>query len=148
MDSMVKRRTRDFKDYLEEKIPVTMVPQEIRSGVVKAITKNLEFQTKWDSPYEEKRILSDLPPNLRFSCIEFIHGDQIPDIALFNPRGLSARDPDYQPPAGWFLSAVVEMLKPTFYLLGDHVIDVGDQPESLIFVIEGAAEELYEAERR
>merc|ERR1719316_305489 len=43
---------------------------------------------------------------------------------------------------GWFIAALIDLLTPTFYLWGDHVIEKGDTPESIIFVVDGAAEEL------
>jgi len=57
--------------------------------------------------------------------------------------GIFSVDPETQHPSpGWFVTAVMEMLKPVYYLVGDNVLAVGDTAESVIFVIDGFAEEL------
>merc|ERR1719271_803254 len=129
MSAVVMRRCADFKDYLEEKIPAASIPHEVRQGVVKAIVKNYEFQLSQNSPYDEARILAELPPKMRYECLDFIHASTISKIALF-PGGPFAEGAEEGSPAagspaagsipektpGWFLAAMLDLLKPTFYL--------------------------------
>jgi hypothetical protein len=145
MQDIIQRRLLDFQDYLDEKIPAKLVASDVRQPVISAITKNYAFQLEQNSPYEseggervEVRILKEMPPRLRYESVLFIHQEAIQNIGIFSidPNTKLCNSP------GWFVSVVMEMLRPVFYLTGDYVLAVGEVADSLIFVIDGVAEEL------
>ena len=115
-------RTSTLLNYLEE--------QNIKPALRRLAREQLSFNRSFISVFDEEKILSNFPINIRREMILETHADTIAKISMFS-NDVS------------LITNVMHYLKPAFFSAGQFIYRTSDEGvKGIMFLLEGIAEEV------